>query len=309
MLAYLAIESGHAHRREKLAGLFWPERPERSARHDLRQALFDLRGAIGDRHASPPCLIITPQTLQINAESDYWLDVTEFTGLVDACETHDHRFLSACEACVGRLHGAVALYRGGFLEGFSLPDSAAFEEWALLERERLQRFVVDTLQRVAEWDERRGEHEEALGHIRRWVELEPWQEEAHRQLMRVLAQNGQRSAALAQYEACRSALAKELDTGLEEETTALYERIRDRAGPDVRSRTPSHNLPGQLTPFVGRETDLAAIKERLQDPGCRLRSWLDLGAVARRDWRCERQRAECPLHNLMISRTESSSSL
>ena len=219
LLAYLATESDHAHRRERLAGLLWPERPESKARHDLRQALFDLRRAIDDRDASPPLLLITRKTLQFNPQSDHWLDVGSFVGLLDACERHDHRRLATCEECMGRLRGAAALYRGSFLEGFSLPGSAAFEEWALLKREHLQRLVANALRRVAECHEQRGGYEEALGHVRRWVELEPWQEEAHRQLMRVLALSGQRGAALAQYEACRSTLAGELDAEPEEETT------------------------------------------------------------------------------------------
>ena len=65
-----------------------------------------------------------------------------------------------------------------------------------------------------------------MAYARRQVELEPWRESAHRQWMRALALSGQRSAALAQYEACRRILAEELGVEPEAETTALYERIR-----------------------------------------------------------------------------------
>ena len=256
--------------REKLAGLLWPEHPERNARHSLNQALFDLRRVTGDRHAAPSFLLITRQTLQFNPQSDHWLDVTAFVERLDACEAHPHRRLATCDVCNERLRKAVSLYRGDFLEGFSLPDSAAFEEWALLERERLQRLAVDTLRRVAECHERRGEYEEALGYTRRWLELEPWQEEAHRWLMRVLALSGQRNAALAQYEACRSVLGEELGVEPGQEIATLYERIRDGTELDDLSRTAPHNLPAQLTPFVGRETELTEIEACLRDPDCRL---------------------------------------
>ena len=270
LLAYLAVESDRAHRREKLVGLLWPEHPERRARHSLNQALFNLRRAIADREATSPFLLVTRQTLQFNPQSDHWLDVATFVGLLDACETHRHRRLATCEACMERLHKAVSLHRGSFLEGFSLPDSASFEEWALLERERLQRLAVDTLRRVAECHERRGEYEEALRYIRRWVGSEPWRERAHRRLMRVLALSGQSGAALAQYEACRSVLGEELGVEPGEETKTLYERIRNGTELESLSRTSPHNLPSQLTPFVGRDAMMIAIDGWLQDPACRL---------------------------------------
>ena len=75
LLAYLAVESGRAHRRESLAALLWPGYPDRSARTNLRNALANLRTAIGDREAEPPFLLITRETLQFNRASDHWLDV------------------------------------------------------------------------------------------------------------------------------------------------------------------------------------------------------------------------------------------
>src|SRR5512135_2154191 len=70
LLAYLAVEADRSHRRETLAGLLWPEYPEQVARHNLRQALFNLRLAIGDHTARPPYLLITRDAIQIKRESD-----------------------------------------------------------------------------------------------------------------------------------------------------------------------------------------------------------------------------------------------
>ena len=74
----------------------------------------------------------------------------------------------------------------------------------------------------------RANYEQAQHYARRQLELEPWREEAHRQLMRVLAASGQRSAALAQYNQCRKTLADELGVEPDAETVALYEQIRSR---------------------------------------------------------------------------------
>ena len=84
LLAYLVVEAERPHRREKLAGLLWPEWPEQAARGNLRRVLANLRLAIGDHHATPPFLHISRETIQFNSASDAWVDVTAFTDLLEA---------------------------------------------------------------------------------------------------------------------------------------------------------------------------------------------------------------------------------
>jgi predicted ATPase len=113
--------------------------------------------------------------------------------------------------------------------------------------------------------------------------------------MQLYAQTGRRSAALRQYTECVRLLDEELGLAPAEETTALYEQIRAMppaeaavalglAEPiDLPSRTapPRHNLPAQATPFVGREKELAEIRLRLLDPGCRLLTLLGPGGIGK----------------------------
>ncbi len=219
LLAYLAVEADRPHRRETLAGLLWPDYPERSARTNLRNALSNLRTAIRDRDAKTPYLHITRETVQFNEASNQQVDVRT---LAEALQAE-----GADEDTIRRLEGAVALYRGPFLAGFSLDDSPAYDDWAYLVRERMARQALAALRRLAAYYAERSEYRRACEYAWRQVELEPWQEESHRELMRLLALSGQRSAALAQYEACRRALREELDVEPGEETTRLYERIRD----------------------------------------------------------------------------------
>jgi WD40 repeat protein/DNA-binding SARP family transcriptional activator len=203
LLAYLCTERAGPQRREKLAGMLWPDWPESSARANLRRALADLRSTISDHDATPPFLSITTQTIEFNTASDTWVDVAAFADLAG----HGGR---SSDPDPGDLEQAVALYRGEFLEGFSLPDSPPFEEWVLFNRERWHRLILGALQRLVQHYQQSGEYERGLGHAWRQVELDPWREEAHRQLMLLLAASGQRSAALAQYETCRQVLAEEL---------------------------------------------------------------------------------------------------
>ena len=232
LLVFLAVESDRPHRREALVGLFWPEQTERSARHNLSQALFNLRRAIGDHAAAhaergtPPFLLVTHQTIQFNSNSDHSLDTTVFGALLDACEEHHHSRLATCGLCMARLQEAVVLYQGDFFEGFSLGDSPAFEEWSVLQREWAHLLAVNALHLLARCHEQLGELEQALRHTWRQLELDPWRERAHRQLMRLLALSGMRSAAMRQYRVCIRVLEEELGVPPSEETTALYQRIR-----------------------------------------------------------------------------------
>jgi DNA-binding SARP family transcriptional activator len=221
LLAYLAVECGRPHRRETLAGLLWPEWPDREALNNLRYTLSSLRQTIDDQQAVSPFLLITRDTLQFNTVSNHWLDVSDFgTRIADSGGSHGGSEIEHLEIAIG-------LYRGSFLEGFSVRDAAPFEEWALLKRERLSRQMLESLYRLAIAREQRGEYAQARLHAQRQVELEPWNEEAHQQLMRLLARGGQRSAALAQYETCRRVLAEELGVEPGRESRTLYESIRD----------------------------------------------------------------------------------
>ncbi len=262
LLAYLAVESDRPHRRETLAALLWPEQPEGVARNRLRHTLSSLRKTIGDRDAVPPFLFVTRETVQFNSASDCWLDVHTFRKMIEA----DHVGSPASR----RLEEAVALYRGSFLQGFSVKGSLAFEDWALLVRERLQRQAAATLQRLVEEYAGCGEHERACEYAWRWVELEPWQEEAHQQLMRVLALSDQRTTALAQYEVCWKTLQREFGVEPSDRTRRLYEHIRDGTlapnsplvrYPEITVQQPA--FPGREEPagaeqpvFVARESEL-----------------------------------------------------
>jgi len=270
LLAYLVLSPEHPHRRETLAGLLWPEFPERSARTNLRNALANLRHVIGDSTAAPPFLQSTRQTIQFNSQSDYWLDADSFEDL-----------LALLPSMSVQLEQAVRLVRGTFLEGFSLADAAPFEEWLLLRREYYCRQVVKALDGLVAIHEGRGAYERALVHARRRVELEPWQEDGQRQLIRLLFLSGSRSEALAHYDACRRNLADELGLEPAPETTRLYEQIRngDLELPTVAPALELQTAPIPIRPgfleqegeaaeppiFVARERELARLKTHLNE--------------------------------------------
>src|SRR5207253_3204858 len=145
LLGYLAVEAQRPHSRAALAGLLWPEQPDGVARANLRQALANLRQAIGDPGAQPPFLLISRDAVQFNPAGDSWLDVAAFTTLLAACDRHAHGRPEVCTPCAERLAAAATLYRGDFLDQFFLHDSVAFEEWTVLQREALQQRALRAL--------------------------------------------------------------------------------------------------------------------------------------------------------------------
>ena len=287
LLAYLAVEAAHAHRRETLIGLLWPDYPEQAARHNLRQALFNLRLALGDHAARPPYLLITRDAIQFNRESDYSLDLDRFNAHFSAWEKNQGREGVAPSSLIPSLEEMVQLYRGEFLEHFFLGDSAEFEEWILVQRETWHRRVMSALIYLAHHYELHGDYQTARRYALRQLGLDPWREEAHGQMMRVLALDGQRSAALAQYEHCRRVLAEELGVEPSPQTRELYEQIRSGTlKPRVERPTqgpaaPLQNLPVSLTPFVGREQELAELGRLMAAPECRCITLVGPGGIGK----------------------------
>lgn len=288
LLAFLAVESDRPHRRDALAELLWPNQPEAAARHSLRQALRTLRHALGDDKATVPFLIVTRATLQFNPASDHELDVRVLTALFATCQQHNHDRIETCPPCVQRLEQVVARYRGSFLEQFSLPDSAGFEEWAQAKRTSLQHLVLQALGHITEHYARRGAYADAQAYAHKLVELDPLREESHRQLMRVLALGGEWSAALCHYEGCCRILFDELNVGPAEETTTLANQIRladvdALVMPDdhLQRKIRRHNLPPQPLACIGRDHELAELMEHLANPACRLITLLGPGGVGK----------------------------
>ena len=283
LLAYLAVERDRPHRRDELVGLFWPDSAEEDARTSLRQALAQLRAAIGDS-----TVLASRESVQWNPDADADVDVITFEEALKAARVHAHRSAASCRFCARQLAQAVARYKGVFLAHFFLPGSAPFEDWAVLRREALQRQALEALSRLAGCHSRRGEYAQAEDCLRRLLAIEPWQEEAHRWLMRLLVLRDQRAAAVAQYEACRRQLSEALGVEPQAETTALYEAIRGGAAPGALQaghlhlrEGRKHNLPPAPTPFVGREKELGELNNLLDRPDQRLITLVGPGGVGK----------------------------
>ncbi|MGH2819541.1 MAG: AfsR/SARP family transcriptional regulator, partial [Actinomycetota bacterium] len=238
LLAYLAV-TRTPQARDHLAGLLWPEHDQGHARAALRRTLSTLNRVLAGEG-----LRIGRNEIAVDAES-LWVDEWRFHELASGCSRHQPPS-EACPDCRGRLGGAVELHRGDFLSGFGLRDSPEFDDWQFLEAQRLRRELAVALDRLVTSLVSHGELDAALRHAHRWLALDPLQEAAHRRLMQLYAWDGQRSAALRQYRECVALLDRELGVAPVEETTALYEAIKEgAAAPPAREGIEAAASPGR----------------------------------------------------------------
>jgi DNA-binding SARP family transcriptional activator/class 3 adenylate cyclase len=198
LLVYLAMTAGHRHRREALAELFWPGLPAEAARSNLRHTVFHLRQALHGAAAQ----YVRPgrDWLGFDRDAPYRLDALELTAPVPSCIAHptpEH-----CGPCIAQMEAMVALYRGRFMAELALPECPEFDGWLQLQADALHRHALALLERLSDCHEQFHGYARALHFAQRHVELEPWDEEGHRRVVRLFALNGQRGAALAHYEAC-----------------------------------------------------------------------------------------------------------
>ncbi len=235
LLIYLAV-TGREHSRQKLMALLWPDFSESQARQALRTALADIRRAVGADH-----LLTDGETVAFN-QAGLWLDT-------QALET-----------------GEPPARLAPFLEGFNLKDAPDFDDWAAFERDHWLQFAVKRLRTQADAEEAQGQLATALETTRRVLTLDPLQETAHRQRMRLHYALGDRAAALQHYESVRELLSREMGVEPMAETRALYQHIVAAEKP-----APPHVMPAQRPaqakaepavarmPFVGRAAEQAAL--------------------------------------------------
>lgn len=308
-LALLVYLAWHPERqsRQALSALFWPDYTQEKAFAYLRRTLWELQHLLGEGW-----LEADRASICINPTASLSLDVAEFKSNLDAIHYHHHSQFLSCPSCIAHLHTAALLYRGDFLDGFSLRDSAAFEDWQREQREALRSDYARALQKLADLLFQSGAYNEAIGFAQRWLALDMFNEEAHRLLMKAYACNEQRHQAVRQYQECSRLLQTELGIPPSAKTTTLYEAIvsgiftpaseppqqpsENRAQATIGNETgfarieetlstpdmvTTSSMPIPSTPFVGRQQELAQIATLLADPGCWLLTLVGPGGIGK----------------------------
>jgi len=211
LLAILAMAPGKPQPRDKLVGLLWSDRDDRRARDSLKHAVLKLRSSIDGIHPSPIVADRESVTLERAGVS---VDVAEFERLI-------------AEGTAEAFGRAGSIYRGDLLDGLGVRDPA-FEEWLVIERQRLHNVACDALAKLLDHQLATESRDGAVATARRLVTLDPLRESAHRVLMGMYAGQGQTALALKQYRSCHDVLRTQLGVKPEVETERLYESIQRR---------------------------------------------------------------------------------
>jgi len=223
LLIYLALSPDRSRARDHLLGVFWPEKPEKDARHSLNEAVRRLRAGLGAER------LITRGDVIALHEDGLSVDVERFVALASQQRAE-----------------AAQLLRGDFLEGFAVEDAPDFEDWAGRERSRWRSRGATALVELGDEALDAGRLSDAEDLAHRALGLESHSEAAARLRLRAMALRGDGAGALVWFREFKALLAAEAGERPGPDLEALAERIRSRSW--RRSAAP----PGEaIAPLVG----------------------------------------------------------
>ena len=245
LVKLLALAPGRRLRREQVMDALWPDKEPAAASNNLYQALHAARNALG-RAMGEDWLELRDGVLRLDPGDGLRIDVEDF----------ERAAARARQGEADAFPEALAVYRGELL-----PDDR-YEEWSVERRDAL---AATHRQLLAEWIallEAKGRLDESLAAARTLLLDDPADEAASRDLMRLEARRGNRSAALRTYEALQARLRNDLDVEPAAETVELKRAIIEgRIGPPPPLTT---NLPEQVTSFIGRERLIEDVRLQLE---------------------------------------------
>jgi DNA-binding SARP family transcriptional activator/tetratricopeptide (TPR) repeat protein len=276
LLCYLAAEGG-SHPRRALAELFWPESEKRNARADLRAVLHKLRKTLREESAHDGMarfFVIESNRLELEPrEIDLDLEVFEAAVSLARRETSlggSSAVDGGRRELIGRLQGVLGLYRGEFMEGFSLENAPEFELWLEGERARWRRVFGELCERLSRLEGEEGLIAEAIGTARLWVRQAPLDETAHRRLMELLSGTGESERALLVYEGFRNTLSRALgmepSAQMQQLSARLQEEVEERAslGASHIHSAATTALSLLEVPLVSRQEEFGALVSEYQ---------------------------------------------
>jgi predicted ATPase/DNA-binding SARP family transcriptional activator len=244
-LAYLLLHRNAPQSRQALAFLLYPDSTEKQARTNLRHLIHLLRQALP---AADEFVLADGQFLQWRVETPFMLDVLDFE--------------TAQAGSMAQLRAAVELYGGELLPG-------CYDDWVLAERERLRQRFVEILEQLIGLLTEQRDYASAIHYAEQLLRQDSLREETYRLLMRLHAWRGDPAGVVRVFQMCAAVLQRELGVEVSPETRLAYENLRALK---VAALTPAevapprrtHNLPLQLTRFLGREQEVSKLQQLLR---------------------------------------------
>jgi DNA-binding SARP family transcriptional activator len=256
LLAYLLIHRRTSCAREQVAALFWPELDGDKARHCLNTTLWRLRAALRPLESEHPYLRVDAQSIGFNMASGVRLDVDEFES---RCTLAGKLGPDAGTQQAELYHQALECYSGDLL-------TDCYDDWCLVERERLHLLYLRVLGRLLTYHARQREHDVAIDCAQRILARDPLREKVHRALIRLYLEANQPAAALRQYQVCEETVRRELGADVMPETRALLIRLTTPCNSRLVSlQSPTTQDRATADTTDGLSSELATALSRLRD--------------------------------------------
>jgi DNA-binding SARP family transcriptional activator len=260
LLSYLLVCRDRPHPREMLASLLWGDNSTEKSKKYLRQALWHLQAGLETRECQGPHLLLVEHDwVQLNLQSEVWLDVAVFEQAFHTTQGVTGKELNQTRAEL--LKDAVRLYKGDLLDGW-------YQDWCLVERERLQNMYLSMLDKLMDYCGQHHEYEAGQEYGATILRYDRASERTYRRLMHLQYRAGDRTGALRQYDRCVAALNEELGVKPERRTRSVYEKIRADELDDMTlaasADVPAATAPEILSRLKGLHLFLKAVQKRVQ---------------------------------------------
>lgn len=218
VLKYLLARESRPVSQDYLMGWLWSESDLKRARWSLNSTVYSLRKLLNAGASSSDSVVVFEEgCYRLCARVRVSSDVREFD---DHCERGRRLEEAGREGeAVAEYEAAVALYRGDYLA------EDLYEDWTMIERDRLTNSYVDALDRLADHHAENSRLREAARMCHRVLEKDPCHEHTHRRLMEYYVRLGLRGRALHQYRLCRRILEQTCEMEPSAETVSLYDRL------------------------------------------------------------------------------------
>ncbi|MCI3928456.1 BTAD domain-containing putative transcriptional regulator [Streptomyces sp. AN091965] len=253
LLVALALKPGHVVPKASLVDWIWGERPPADATNALQRLVSRLRKLLPDGVIEGQ-----PDGYRLRVEPDA-VDAVRFERLVGAGQSR----AEDASRRVRLLREALGLWRGAALQDIGLQDSEACDAAAV----RLEALRLSATEECVDAEIALGHGAELVTELTDLVAAHPVRERLVAALMRALVAAGRDSEALQAYQHAREALADALGVDPSPDLAALHVALlRGELGRDERKRERAEagrrtNLRAELTTFVGKGADVAAVRE------------------------------------------------
>jgi predicted ATPase len=253
LLVALALEPGHVVPKATLVDWIWGENPPPGAANALQRLVSRLRKVL-------PEGLVEGQAdgYRLTVEPDA-VDAVRFERLVGQARQ------DADPGRVRLLREALALWRGAAMQDVGLQDSAAFDAAVT----RLEGLRLTAMEDRFEAEISLGHGAELVTELTDLASAHPMRERLAAALMRALVAAGRNTDALLVYQRTREALADALGADPAPELAALHVALlrgelgrREQRWQEEGRKT---NLRAELTSFVGRDADVAVVRELIAE--------------------------------------------